>query len=54
MDNQFDKFSTEQRIGPRRKNEERRQAIRFEPTKTNRRKYRGRRSCDGDVWDKHE
>ena len=54
MDNQFGKLNTEQRNGPRRKTEERRQAIRFEPSKVNRRKSRGRRSSDGDVWDKHE
>lgn len=54
MDNQFGTPNTEQRKGPRRKKEDRRQAIRFEPSKTNRRKHRGRRSCDGDVWDKHE
>ena len=54
MDNQFGNTNTEQRKGPRRKNEDRRQAIRFEPSKANRRKHRGRRSSDGDVWDKHE
>lgn len=44
---------TEQRQEQRRKLKDRRIDIRFEPSKPNRRKIYGRRSGDGDVWDKH-
>lgn len=44
----------ERRKEQRRKLDERRTDIRFEPTKEPRRKHRGRRNSDGDVWDKHE
>tara|TARA_R110001592_G_scaffold363402_1_gene688323 strand:- start:32346 stop:32516 length:171 start_codon:yes stop_codon:yes gene_type:complete len=44
----------EQRKEARRKVEDRRQDIRFEPSKEGRRKNNGRRNGDGDVWDKHE
>lgn len=38
----------------RRKTPDRRQEIRFEPGKTNRRKNAGRRKDDGDKWLQHE
>ncbi|WP_299181069.1 hypothetical protein [uncultured Neptuniibacter sp.] len=40
--------------GDRRKLKDRREDIRFEPGKTDRRKTRGRRAEDGDPWDKYE
>lgn len=54
MNKPFESLNKEQRKEQRRKLEDRRQAIRFEPSKEDRRKGRGRRSSDGDVWDKHE
>ena len=44
----------EQRKDSRRKKPDRREDIRFEIDNENRRKNRGRRSTDGDIWDKHE
>mgnify|MGYP005991659457 FL=1 len=38
----------------RRKNPDRRDDIRFEPNKEDRRENRGRRKTDGDVWRDHE
>ncbi|WP_200877028.1 hypothetical protein [Porticoccus hydrocarbonoclasticus] len=38
----------------RRKNPDRRDDIRFEPNKEDRRDNRGRRKTDGDVWRDHE
>ena len=35
----------------RRKNADRRNEVRFEPDKENRRKNKGRRSSDTDIWD---
>jgi hypothetical protein len=35
----------------RRKNADRRSEVRFEPEKENRRKNKGRRSSDKDIWD---
>jgi len=43
----------EHRMDHRRKNPDRRQDIRFEPDKDDRRKSRGRRKIDGDVWTPH-
>lgn len=54
MANQENFTHSEQRKAQRRKLEDRRQDIRFEPSKPARRKNRGRRSGDGDIWDKHE
>jgi len=45
---------SEQRKEQRRKLKDRREDIRFEPSKAARRKNHGRRSSDGDIWDKHE
>ncbi len=44
----------DQRKEQRRKNVDRREDIRFEMDNENRRKSRGRRREDGDIWDKHE
>lgn len=44
----------EQRREQRRKNSDRRVEIRFELDNENRRKNKGRRSADGDIWDKRE
>ena len=38
----------------RRKSPDRRDDIRFEPNKDDRRVNRGRRKADGDVWQDHE
>jgi hypothetical protein len=55
MANQADSYNQpERRKEQRRKLDERRTDIRFEPAKEPRRKNRGRRNGDGDVWDKHE
>jgi len=43
----------EQRKGHRRKKTDRREDIRFEPSKEDRRKRSGRRHDDGDVWTQH-
>jgi hypothetical protein len=45
---------TEKRKEQRRKIEDRRLDIRFEPSKKVRRKNKGRRNGDGDIWDRHE
>lgn len=45
---------SEQRKEQRRKLKDRREDIRFEPSKAARRKNYGRRNSDGDIWDKHE
>jgi hypothetical protein len=44
----------DQRKDHRRKTTDRREDIRFELDNENRRKNRGRRTSDGDVWDKNE
>lgn len=44
----------EQRKEQRRKNSDRREDIRFEPGKDDRRKGAGRRSTDGDLWHQRE
>lgn len=44
----------DRRKEPRRKSTDRREDIRFEPGKDDRRKNRGRRKTDGDVWQQHE
>ena len=44
----------DQRKDQRRKAADRREDIRFELDNENRRKNRGRRTSDGDVWDKSE
>lgn len=44
----------EQRKEHRRKKTDRREDIRFELDNENRRKDRGRRTSDGDVWNKRE
>jgi hypothetical protein len=54
MEKRYRNLSSEQRVEQRRKLEDRRLAIRFEPSKEDRRKGRGRRNTDGDVWEKHE
>lgn len=54
MEKRFSNLGSEQRVDQRRKLEDRRQAIRFEPSKEDRRQGRGRRKNDGDVWEKHE
>ncbi len=43
----------EHRVDHRRTISDRRQDIRFEPDKENRRKIHGRRKMDGDVWTPH-
>lgn len=55
MGDQTENFThSEQSKDQRRKIEDRREDIRFEPSKVPRRKNRGRRSSYGDIWDKHE
>ncbi len=50
-----DKFNgPERRREQRRKNTDRRIEIRFELDNDNRRKKRGRRASDRDIWDKRE
>ncbi|MBQ0712466.1 MAG: hypothetical protein KBT53_05875 [Porticoccus sp.] len=44
----------EQRKEQRRKNTDRREDIRFEPSKDDRRKNPGRRKTDADLWRQHE
>ena len=44
----------DQRREQRRKNTDRREDIRFEPGKDDRRKSAGRRKTDGDLWRQHE
>lgn len=44
----------ERRREQRRKNPDRREEIRFEPGKDDRRKNKGRRKTDGDIWKQHE
>ena len=44
----------DQRREHRRKKTDRREDIRFEPEKDDRRKSPGRRSTDGDIWRQHE
>jgi len=44
----------ERRREQRRKNPDRREEIRFEPGKEDRRKNKGRRKTDGDIWKQHE
>lgn len=42
----------DQRKEPRRKKNDRREEIRFEPDKDDRRQDPGRRKTDGDIWNK--
>ena len=54
MNDSHGSYHSERRIEQRRKLEDRRQSIRFEPLKEERRKGRGRRIADGDIWHHHE
>lgn len=49
-----DYAGVDRREGPRRVNSDRRQDIRFEPGKDDRRRKPGRRKTDGDIWRQHE
>ncbi len=54
MTDKDDYKGPDQRKEQRRSEIDRREEIRFEMDVENRRKNRGRRREDGDIWDKHE